>query len=92
MARSARKSLQAMAVGVRERLNADYGLSVTGIAGPSGGTAAKPVGLVYLGLADSKGHHQTRRLELGPEQPRSVIQSRAAKNAMNWLRNYVREQ
>lgn len=82
----------AMAAGVRAKLGADYGLSVTGIAGPSGGTASKPVGLVYLGLADSKGHRQTRRLELGPEQPRSVIQSRAAKHAMNWLRRYVREQ
>ena len=79
------EAAQAMASGVRDRLNADIGLSVTGIAGPGGGTAEKPVGLVYLGLATSQGV-QSRRLDLGPEQPRDVIRSRAAKHAMNWAR------
>lgn len=41
----------AMAQGTRRLLEADVALSVTGIAGPTGGTAEKPVGLVYLGLA-----------------------------------------
>jgi nicotinamide-nucleotide amidase len=40
-----------MALGVREAFHADLGLSVTGIAGPSGGSEAKPVGTVYIGLA-----------------------------------------
>jgi nicotinamide-nucleotide amidase len=75
----------AMAVGVRERLKADIGLSVTGVAGPTGGTAEKPVGLVFLGLATEKGV-STRRLDIGPEQPRAVIQGRSAKHAMNWVR------
>lgn len=76
---------EAMALGIRERLSADIGLSVTGIAGPSGGTEEKPVGLVLIGLATASGV-ATRRLEIGPEQPRRVIQSRAAKHAMNWVR------
>jgi nicotinamide-nucleotide amidase len=76
---------EAMAVGIRSRLGADLGLSVTGVAGPSGGTPEKPVGLVWLGLATSAGV-STRKLELGPEQPRDVIQGRAAKHAMNWAR------
>jgi len=46
---------QAMAEGVRERLGATYGLSVTGIAGPTGATPDKPVGLVYVGCAGPTG-------------------------------------
>lgn len=76
---------EAMALGVRRRLAADIGLSLTGVAGPSGGTPEKPVGLVYLGLATVDGV-QNRRIEIGPEQPREVIQRRAAKQALNWVR------
>ncbi|MCY7277712.1 MAG: competence/damage-inducible protein A, partial [Phormidesmis sp. CAN_BIN44] len=42
---------QQMAVGVRSRLNTTWGISITGVAGPDGGTEIKPVGLVYIGLA-----------------------------------------
>jgi nicotinamide-nucleotide amidase len=83
------ETARAMAIGVRDRFHADLGLSVTGVAGPSGGTVEKPIGLVYLGLAHARGV-ESRRLELGPEQPRSTIQRRAAKHAINWARLYLR--
>jgi nicotinamide-nucleotide amidase len=75
----------AMAEGVRTRLGADLGLATTGVAGPAGGTPEKPVGLVYLGLATSKGT-QTRRLDIGSDQPRDIIQRRSSKAALNWVR------
>ena len=57
-----RQTARLMAEGVRRLLEADIGLSVTGIAGPGGGTAEKPVGLVYIACADAarsevKEHH-----------------------------------
>ncbi|MGC8640083.1 MAG: competence/damage-inducible protein A [Isosphaeraceae bacterium] len=76
---------QAMAFGARERFGADVAVSSTGVAGPTGGTPEKPVGLVYLGLATSAGV-ESRRLDLGPEQPRDIIQRRAAKIALDWVR------
>ncbi len=80
----------AMAEGVRQKLGANLGLSVTGIAGPGGGSPTKPVGLVYLGLADGE-IVQTKKLELGPEQPREIIQMRSAKHAINWARLHLRK-
>lgn len=46
---------QALAEGIRKRTGASIGLGITGIAGPSGGTPEKPVGLVYIALADEPG-------------------------------------
>jgi nicotinamide-nucleotide amidase len=50
-----KETAQAMAEGIRWSAKTDLGLSVTGIAGPTGGTAAKPIGLVYIGLATPTG-------------------------------------
>jgi nicotinamide-nucleotide amidase len=76
---------EAMARGVREKFHSTIALSVTGVAGPSGGTSEKPIGLVYLGLATASSV-ESRRIEVGPHQPRDVIQRRSAKAAMNWAR------
>lgn len=77
---------EAMAAAVRDRFHATLGVSVTGIAGPTGGSPEKPVGLVYIGLATPDGKVQSRKLEIGQEQPRDVIQRRSAKHALNWAR------
>ena len=72
-----------MASGVRAKANADIGLAVTGIAGPGGGTAEKPVGLVYLGVSDTSGT-ESRRLQLNGD--RAVVRIRTARIALDWLR------
>ena len=46
---------QALAEGIRRRTSASIGIGITGIAGPGGGTSQKPVGLVFIGLADERG-------------------------------------
>jgi nicotinamide-nucleotide amidase len=48
---------RAMAEGIRGRLGADFALATTGISGPGGGSASKPVGLVYLALASAEETH-----------------------------------
>jgi nicotinamide-nucleotide amidase len=50
-----REVVEKMAEGVRTKTGADIGLAVTGIAGPTGGSAEKPVGTVYIGLAAKAG-------------------------------------
>jgi nicotinamide-nucleotide amidase len=57
-----------MAQGVRALIPADVGMSVTGIAGPDGGTPAKPVGLVYLGLAWGERVEVTRHIWQGDRE------------------------
>ena len=74
---------EAMAEGVKHRAGVDFGLSVTGIAGPSGGTAEKPVGLVYIALADDA-HTEHRRLMLPGD--RQLIRWRASQAALDLLR------
>jgi nicotinamide-nucleotide amidase len=74
---------EAMADGVRLRADADFGVSVTGIAGPDGGTEDKPVGLVYLALSDDA-HTEHRKLLLPGD--RQLIRWRASQAALDLLR------
>ncbi|MEI7794714.1 MAG: nicotinamide-nucleotide amidohydrolase family protein, partial [Thermoleophilia bacterium] len=76
----------AMAEGVRGRLGATWGLSVTGIAGPGGGTPQKPVGLVYVGIAGPSGT-ETRELHLHGDRER--VRQRAATLALHLLREAI---
>lgn len=77
------ETAQAMAVGVREVFHTDIGLSVTGIAGPTGGTPEKPVGTVYIGLAMPQGVESRHHLFHGS---REQIKTLSAQTALNWLR------
>jgi nicotinamide-nucleotide amidase len=77
---------EAMAKGVRERFGADYGVGITGIAGPEGGTPEKPVGLVYIAVADAKGGEVERNVFIGSRQD---IRNRAAQFALVMLRDRV---
>ncbi len=63
----------AMARGVRTRLRADVALATTGIAGPEGGTASKPVGLVWFALDDALGAASAQRFELAGDRD-SIVQ------------------
>jgi nicotinamide-nucleotide amidase len=76
-----------MAQGIRTRFNADFGLATTGIAGPSGGTPEKPVGLVWLALA-SPTNVSTARLQL--PGARTEIQRRATVAALGFLWRILR--
>ena len=75
-----------MAVGVRSLLSTHWGLSITGIAGPGGGTETKPVGLVYIGLAKPDGTVDCFKYLLGQNRSRSAIRHASACNALDQLR------
>ncbi|WP_455378555.1 competence/damage-inducible protein A [Petrachloros mirabilis] len=81
------KVAAAMAEGVRERSGVSVGLSVTGIAGPTGATAAKPVGLVYVGLNSDTGEAVTKEHRFHGD--RTVIKQRSSQAALDLLRRWL---
>lgn len=74
---------EAMAVGARERAETDFAISVTGVAGPGGGSEEKPVGLVYFGIADENGVEHRKYIFPGD---RYLIRWRSSQAALDLLR------
>ena len=72
----------AMAEGARALLKADVAVSVTGIAGPGGGSPEKPVGLVWFGVMDMRGARAERRVFEGA---RAAVRRQAAEHALELL-------
>ena len=78
-----RETAEAMAVSMRERAATDHAISVTGIAGPDGGSADKPVGLVWFGLADRKG---VKTMKFNFPGDRYLVRWRSSQAALDLLR------
>lgn len=77
---------QAMAQEVRKKAQADLGVGITGIAGPTGGTPEKPVGLVYVALAWDEGCEVTKNLFLGK---REAIKFQSSQKALDMIRRHL---
>ncbi|UCF57576.1 MAG: CinA family protein, partial [Deltaproteobacteria bacterium] len=77
-----------MAEGVRKRLTSDMALSVSGIAGPEGGTRDKPVGTVYIGLAADNEVFSGKYRFWGT---REHIKLNTSMMALDWVRRYLNE-
>jgi nicotinamide-nucleotide amidase len=81
-----REVAAAMAEGIRRTARSDIGLSVTGIAGPGGGSAEKPVGLVFIGLASAGGVKVDERRFPGT---RDQVRKRASQAALDVVRKHL---
>lgn len=77
---------QAMAEGALRQTGANWAIGITGIAGPGGGSEEKPVGLVFIGLADANASHTARYQFIGD---RAVVRERAVQAALTLLRKAV---
>jgi nicotinamide-nucleotide amidase len=77
---------EAMAVGVRKALNADYSVANTGIAGPDGGTDEKPVGTVWIAVAGPSGL-KSEKFIFKYNRERNII--RSTQTALNLLRTFI---
>jgi len=78
---------EAMAINAKAKLDVDYCISTTGIAGPGGGTSEKPVGLVYIGLAKPDGCVEVKRCEF--HGTRLQIIERTAYTALDMVRRAI---
>ncbi len=77
----------ALARGIRERFGTTYGVGVTGIAGPGGGSEAKPVGLVHIAVANAATHEHRRAFWGGTT--RHIVRALSAQTALDMLRRMM---
>lgn len=77
---------QVMAIGVRRKAHSNLGVAITGIAGPTGGTQEKPVGLVYVALAWEEGSEVSKNLFLGK---REAIKFQSSQKALDMARRHL---
>lgn len=75
-----------MAKGVQNHFNTDWSIAITGIAGPNGGTQTKPVGLVYLAIANPEKQVESYELRLGEKREREAIRYLSSCSALDKLR------
>ena len=75
-----------MAANIRQIFNTNIGVSITGIAGPSGGNSEKPVGTVYIGVSDSNGE-KIQRFQFGGT--RTEIKEKSVESALKMIKDYL---
>ena len=83
------ETVKEMALGVRKLFSSDLGISISGIAGPTGGTEEKPVGLVYIGLSSVKDLIVKKFNFFRDRDSNKQISSQVA---LNMLRLYLRDE
>ncbi len=75
-----------MAINVRKKLNSDWAISISGIAGPNGGSKYKPVGLVYISISGPNDHITNIKKNFGSTRNRLEIQTLSVNECLNSLR------
>lgn len=80
------ETAEAMAAGMRSRAGTDYAISVTGIAGPDGGSDEKPVGTVFVGYADKT---RAKSIKFVFPGDRNLIRWRSSQAALDYLRRQI---
>jgi len=78
----------AMAEGARKIAETDIGLGITGIAGPTGATSTKPVGLVFIGISNGE-KTEVHKINANPEWTRKEIKLFASEQALKFLKLFI---